>query len=70
MADILLTRGEGANDGEFAYGILETPIMPEAYLIEKCQRLAATEVSDVRAAACKVLSLYHQSCAFEPLAKP
>lgn len=64
LADILFTRGEGATDAEFAaqleYGATST--IPETYLVEKLQHLAATEVPIVRAAACELLSHYRQGC--------
>ena len=64
LADILFTRGNGVTDAEFAgqieWGAPST--VPEAYLFEKLQRLAATEVPVVRAAACKQLSYYRQKC--------
>lgn len=69
VADILLTRGDGANDREFAKGFDYRGNIPEPYFFEKLQRLAATEVSEVRTAACKELSYYHQPCV-EPGAKP
>jgi hypothetical protein len=64
LADIFFTRGVGATDAEFAgqvdWGAPST--VPEPYLFEKLQRLAATEVPVVRAAACKQLSYYRQKC--------
>lgn len=60
LADILFTRGAGAIDGEFAreleYGAPST--IPQPYLIEKLQQLAATDSSAVRAAACGLLAHY------------
>jgi hypothetical protein len=65
MADIWFTRGEGTTDDEFARGVdwVAPSTVPEAYLFEKLQRLAATEAPVVRAAACKQLSYYRQGCA-------
>lgn len=64
LADMLLTRGEGVTDTEFAaqvdWGAPST--IPEAYVVEKLQHLAATESPVVRAAACKQLSYYQQRC--------
>ena len=64
MADIWFTRGEGTTDQEFAKGVNwgAPSTVPEAYLFEKLQRLAATEAAVVRAAACKQLSYYRQEC--------
>jgi hypothetical protein len=71
LADIFFTRGNGATDAEFArqveWGAPST--VPNAYLFEKLQRLAATEVPIVREAACKQLSYYRQKCV-EPSGKP
>ena len=71
LADIFFTRGDGVTDAEFAkqveWGAPST--VPEAYLFEKLQRLAATEVPVVQEAACKQLSDYPQKCV-EPGAKP
>jgi hypothetical protein len=69
VADILLTRGDGANDREFAKELDYRGNIPETYFFEKLQRLATTEVSEVRTAACKELSYYHQPCV-EPGVKP
>ena len=70
LADIWFTRGEKTTDADFArqidWGAPST--VPEAYLFEKLQQLAATEVPAVRTAACKQLSYYHQKCV-EPRAK-
>jgi hypothetical protein len=64
MADIWFTRGQGTTDEEFARGIDwgAPSTVPEPYLFEKLQRLAATERAVVRAAACKQLSYYGQEC--------
>jgi hypothetical protein len=71
LADIFFTRGDRVTDAEFAnqveWGAPST--VPEAYLFEKLQRLAATEVPVVREAACKQLSYYRQKCV-EPAGKP
>lgn len=71
LADIFFTRGNGVTDAEFArqveWGAPST--VPEAYLFEKLQRLAATEVPAVRDAACKQLSYYRQKCV-ETVGKP
>lgn len=71
LADILFTRGNGVSDAEFArqveWGAPGT--VPEAYLFQKLQRLAATEVPVVRDAACKQLSYYRQKCV-ETVGKP
>jgi hypothetical protein len=71
LIDIGLTRGEGADDTEFARGIdwVSTRTAPDAYLFENLQRLAATEVPVVRDAACKELSYYRQKCV-ETLGRP
>lgn len=71
MADIWFTRGEGTTDREFARGVDwgAPSTVPESYLFEKLQQLAATDVPVVRAAACKQLSYYNQKCA-EPTAIP
>ena len=64
LADIFFTRGNGVTDAEFArqveWGAPST--VPEPYLFEKLQHLAATEVPIVRAAASKQLSYYRQEC--------
>jgi hypothetical protein len=64
LADIFFTRGNGITDAEFArqveWGAPST--VPEPYLFEKLQHLAATEVPIVRAAASKQLSYYRQEC--------
>ena len=64
LADLFFTRGEGANDSDFARGIERgaPSTVPEAYLFEKLLQLAATEVPLVRAAACQQLSYYRQKC--------
>lgn len=64
MADIWFTRGEGTTDDDFAEGINwgAPSTVPEPYLIQKLQRLVATESPIVRAAACKQLSYYRQNC--------
>ena len=71
LADIFFTRGNGVTDAEFArqveWGAPST--VPNAYLFEKLQRLAAREVPIVREAACKQLSYYRQKCV-EPTGKP
>jgi hypothetical protein len=71
LIDIQLTRGEGADNGELAYGIdsIMTGAAPDSYLFEKLQQLAGTEVPVVRDAACKYLSYYRQKCV-EPSGKP
>jgi hypothetical protein len=71
LADIWFTRGDGTTDHEFARGVNwgAPGTVPEAYLFEKLQHLAATEVPIVRAAACKQLSYYRQKCV-EPTGKP
>ena len=64
LADIWFTRGEGATDADFVrqvdWGYPST--VPETYLIEKLQRLAAAGIPSVRAAACKQLSNIQQPC--------
>jgi hypothetical protein len=71
LADVFFTRGNGVTDTEFArqveWGAPST--VPEAYLFEKLQRLAATEVPAVREAACEQLSRYRQKCV-ETMGKP
>jgi hypothetical protein len=71
LADICLTRGERIADDDFARqidsGVPGT--VPEPYLFEKLQQLAATEVPVVRAVACRQLSYYRQKCV-EAGAKP
>ncbi len=64
LADIWFTRGEGTNDAEFARGVDwgAPSTVPRAYLFEKLQRLAETEVPIVRVAACKQLSYFQQKC--------
>ena len=64
MADIWFTRGEGTTDEEFARGIDwgAPSTVPEPYLFERLQRLAATEVPVVRSSACRQLSYYRQEC--------
>lgn len=70
LSDIWFTRGDGITDSEFAKGVDwgAPSTVPEDYLFEKLQRLAATEVPLVRAAACKQLSYHHQKCV-DPLTK-
>jgi len=64
LADIFFTRGQGVTDAEFAaqveWGAPST--VPEPYLFEKLQHLAATDSPAVKAAACKQLSYYRQTC--------
>jgi hypothetical protein len=64
LADIWFTRGAGTSDTEFVrqidWGWPST--VPEDYLVEKLQQLAATEVPPVRAAACRQLSYVPQAC--------
>jgi len=64
LADIWFTRGEGVTDTDFAaqidWGAPST--VPESYLFEKLQHLAATDSPTVKAAACKQLSYYRQTC--------
>jgi hypothetical protein len=64
LADIWFTRGDGTTDADFAKGVDwgAPSTVPEPYLFEKLQRLAATEVPVVRDAACKQLSYYRQKC--------
>jgi hypothetical protein len=64
LVDILFTRGEGTIDSDFARGIDDegSLTLPEAYVLEKLQELAATESPIVRAAACRQLSYHHQKC--------
>jgi hypothetical protein len=64
LIDIQLTRGEGADDSEFAHGIelVTGGAAREAYLLERLQLLAATEVPVVRDAACNELSYFRQKC--------
>jgi hypothetical protein len=63
LVDLFFTRGDVTNDSDFARAIEDAPsTVPETYLFEKLQRLAATEVPIVRAAACKQLSYYRQKC--------
>jgi len=65
LADIWFTRGDGTTDSDFAKGVDwgAPSTVPKAYLFEKLQRLAATEVPIVRDAACRQLSYYRQKCA-------
>jgi hypothetical protein len=46
LADICFARGEGTTDGQFARGVEwgAPSTVPESYLFEKLQQLAATEV--------------------------
>ena len=64
LADIWFTRGEKTTDSDFVrqvdWGWPST--VPESCLIERLQQLAATEVSTVRAAACRHLSYTSQTC--------
>jgi hypothetical protein len=62
VADILLTRGEGAIDDEFACELGYYVRAPKSYLFERLQSLAATEVPVVRNAACTLLAAYRQAC--------
>ena len=64
LADIWFTRGDGATDTDFAKGVDRgaPSTVPETYLFEKLQRLAATEVPVVRDAACRQLSYFRQKC--------
>lgn len=56
ISDILLTRGDGPiNDARFAGVILWGAPAPDDYLIELYRRLALTEGSKVKAAACVML---------------
>ena len=65
VADLILTRGEGVTDADFARQIDEgtgTQGVPEPFLMEKWRNLAATEVPLVRAAACRQLTRDRQPC--------
>ena len=56
VADILLTRGEGQiNENRFAGSIDSGSPGPEGYLIEKYRKLALTEGSAIKTAACTQL---------------
>jgi hypothetical protein len=64
LADIWFTRGEGASDADLArqvdWGYPST--VPETYVTEKLQHLAATESELVRASACTQLSYLRKPC--------
>jgi hypothetical protein len=64
LADIFFTRGHDVTDDEFAaqveWGAPST--VPEPYLFEKLRHLAATDAPIVKAAACRQLSYYNQTC--------
>ncbi len=61
IADILLTRGEGRiRESKFAGAIEWEAPAPFDYLIDRLGRLAVTETSGVRTAACLVLWTYAQ----------
>jgi hypothetical protein len=56
VSDILLTRGDGPiNDSRFSGAILWGAPAPDDYLIERYRRLAVTERSKIKAAACVML---------------
>lgn len=64
LADIWFTRGEGATDTDMVrqvdWGYPST--VPDSYVTDKLQQLAATEADSIRAAACKQLSYLRQPC--------
>jgi hypothetical protein len=61
VADLLLTRGDGAiNEIEFANevarGVLDEGL--QGYVVEKLRHLALTEYGDVKTSACRLLWVY------------
>jgi hypothetical protein len=67
VADILLTRGEGKiNEVRFAGSVMRGAPGPDDYLIEKYRRLALTERSGIKTAACIQLWIYAQDQGVAP----
>ena len=67
VADVLLTRGEGKiNEVRFAASVELGLPGPDDYLIEKCRRLALTERSGIKTAACIQLWIYAQDQGVAP----